>query len=537
VTINVTVGARPTVGVSPTSDSSVDVTTPPDHTVDVSPVSSAPVTVAPTSAQSINVSPGIPGGVGVFFPANLPFFNVWDYGAVGDGTTDDTAAIQAALNAAYAAQGGVVVAPASVYKITDEVAVPKSVDLIGMASGSVSDAPTGTVFLCAHADAQIRFGDIGDRNPGRNSGGFLIDGDDIATNPLYIGYASRRTFSQIRVTAASGDGIVIAGAQNSEFYEIFSGNCGGHGFLLDHGAGGNSFFGCSTNRAGGNGGAGVTFQRTNVGTPTGAYSSPANNQFYGCVIERPAAAADAVVWHKDGRRNRFTDCVIAGGEQTVELTGPMVLVEDGSQPATLVLVNPQITGPHLTASGDPSDEWANSAATAIGIETSSIGRGVQIVGAAEFRNLASAFKLSHTAAEIDLDYFRTVNVTNFLDATSSGSANALIRHRMRGPIHQTRAATSDPVLLAQVSGESGNRLQLLVEGLRLGTSGGTIDVAFERAGVNRARIIGAVELPNRSSTPSAQTGAGVLYTATSGSDQHLFVRFANGTIKSLADDT
>ena len=44
--------------------------------------------------------------------------NVRDYGAKGDGTTDDTAAIQAAINAAVAANGGQVFFPTGIYLVT-----------------------------------------------------------------------------------------------------------------------------------------------------------------------------------------------------------------------------------------------------------------------------------------------------------------------------------------------------------------------------------------------------------------------------------
>lgn len=47
-------------------------------------------------------------------------FNVRDYGATGDSTTDDTAAIQAAADAAYAAQG-ILYFPAAIYKLTASI--------------------------------------------------------------------------------------------------------------------------------------------------------------------------------------------------------------------------------------------------------------------------------------------------------------------------------------------------------------------------------------------------------------------------------
>ncbi len=46
-----------------------------------------------------------------------------DYGAVGDGITDDTSAIQAALDAARTAGGGVIDFPFATYLITDELTI------------------------------------------------------------------------------------------------------------------------------------------------------------------------------------------------------------------------------------------------------------------------------------------------------------------------------------------------------------------------------------------------------------------------------
>lgn len=53
------------------------------------------------------------------------------YGAIGDGTHDDTAAIQAALNAANAAGGGVVYLPAGQYKISSALTMYNRITLRG----------------------------------------------------------------------------------------------------------------------------------------------------------------------------------------------------------------------------------------------------------------------------------------------------------------------------------------------------------------------------------------------------------------------
>lgn len=59
-------------------------------------------------------------------------WNVRDFGALGDGETDDTAAFQAALDAAAAAGGGIVRAPTGNYMIATHIAIPDNVTLEGV---------------------------------------------------------------------------------------------------------------------------------------------------------------------------------------------------------------------------------------------------------------------------------------------------------------------------------------------------------------------------------------------------------------------
>jgi hypothetical protein len=64
---------------------------------------------------------------------NLPYFDVRHYGAVGDGVTDDTAAVVLAF-AAAAVAGGIVLFPVGTY-LTDAVVVPSNVRVCGVGPG------------------------------------------------------------------------------------------------------------------------------------------------------------------------------------------------------------------------------------------------------------------------------------------------------------------------------------------------------------------------------------------------------------------
>lgn len=64
-------------------------------------------------------------------------FNVKDYGAVGNGTTNDLTAIQNAINAASTAGGGTVFFPAATYSVNNRIVPKSNVTLLGVQSASI----------------------------------------------------------------------------------------------------------------------------------------------------------------------------------------------------------------------------------------------------------------------------------------------------------------------------------------------------------------------------------------------------------------
>lgn len=67
------------------------------------------------------------------------WINVKDYGAVGDGSTDDTTAVQTAITV-----GGTIVFPVGCYKITSTLTITKGARLLGLGSGPGGVLTTGS---------------------------------------------------------------------------------------------------------------------------------------------------------------------------------------------------------------------------------------------------------------------------------------------------------------------------------------------------------------------------------------------------------
>jgi hypothetical protein len=109
-----------------------------------------PASVPPSSASFSQSAAPVPLAGPAFNVRGAPF------SATGDGRTDDTRAIQAALDAALEAGGGVVQVPAGVYLVKTHLVVPAGVALagVGRAPGLYSDKDPGSTLLAVEGAGQ-----------------------------------------------------------------------------------------------------------------------------------------------------------------------------------------------------------------------------------------------------------------------------------------------------------------------------------------------------------------------------------------------
>lgn len=137
--------------------------------------------------------------------------SVKDFGAVGDGTTDDTAAIQAAVNSLSAAgKGGTVFLPAGAYKITSNILItwPNSTD---------QNAPGRITLKGAGADLSYIY-DYRNNTAAATGGAITIDfsaGVDNRFLTMYLGEFSiikkinATTYSSGTYSIGTGNGLYL----------------------------------------------------------------------------------------------------------------------------------------------------------------------------------------------------------------------------------------------------------------------------------------------------------------------------------------
>lgn len=177
-------------------------------------------------------------------PWESPEFEPEDYGAVGDGTTDDGDAIRDALAAAAAAGGGIVRCPGN-YAWTGDLVIADGVWLEGLAS---NENPGDTAPFGLHAldlTSRIR---VGDWTTAQRPGGLTrlrIDGHGTGHPDGLVrvqGVGSQ--IEEVFIQRADGHNIVFDAAQNITARGLFSTLAGDAALALTNGAGGLNFVGC-----------------------------------------------------------------------------------------------------------------------------------------------------------------------------------------------------------------------------------------------------------------------------------------------------
>lgn len=99
-------------------------------------------TVVTALNQVVQVNSSVPGSYDSVGRLGLGWYNVKEYGATGDGTTNDSAAIQAAITAAIAGKGGTVWFPAGIYRCSSGFTIPGGILLQGAGSPAASSGTT-----------------------------------------------------------------------------------------------------------------------------------------------------------------------------------------------------------------------------------------------------------------------------------------------------------------------------------------------------------------------------------------------------------
>lgn len=106
----------------------------------------------------VNIDYKVSAGALRHFMTNV--FNVMDYGAVGDGVTNDTAAIQAAINAAHVAGSGTVDVPEYTFLLTASLILYNFVFLRGRSEKSILKASQTTGWATHSARAMVELNGV-----------------------------------------------------------------------------------------------------------------------------------------------------------------------------------------------------------------------------------------------------------------------------------------------------------------------------------------------------------------------------------------
>lgn len=184
--------------------------------------------------------------------------SVKDFGAVGDGVTIDTTAIQAAINRVIALGGGTVYLPPGTYKIDQALTMTSATGMnivgAGMGASSIlSTHATANVFTVTSC-ASTAFQGFNVKNSGSSTGaGFALSASNrtrfvdvgvdglVSTNGTYrygvtLANLTQTTFQDCRITTVNGDaasrGVLLTAASQTLFLGGFYNGHSGYNWEL-----------------------------------------------------------------------------------------------------------------------------------------------------------------------------------------------------------------------------------------------------------------------------------------------------------------
>lgn len=207
------------------------------------------------TGQNVNSTPAGTGATTrtITSRINDAWFNVKDFGAVGNGSTNDTTAVQAALTAA-AATGGTVFVPAGTYQVAG-LTIASNVRLLGTGQGSILRAVAGmgtTTALISNA-TQGSF-----TNSNITIEAIAFDGNGVSLGGAQSRFTELVSFS--RVTGLKVRGVTVT---NTSYIGMACGGC------IDVEITNSSFYTCGFDGATSNGGPALWIATTGGDTPTG----------------------------------------------------------------------------------------------------------------------------------------------------------------------------------------------------------------------------------------------------------------------------
>lgn len=175
---------------------------------------------------------GPQGATGAGGSVNPVYFNVKDYGAIGDGSTDDTSSIQDAIDAAVATSNtsAAVYFPAGKYKTTSALNANGTGNTGGNGVYLIGDGIEASKIRKLHTGVGVTWNGSGgpDDTPSKYGGlrNITIDCNDNAGIVVQTNSAQQMLFESCKIQSAADKAFDLNTTQDSWFVNVMINNCG-----------------------------------------------------------------------------------------------------------------------------------------------------------------------------------------------------------------------------------------------------------------------------------------------------------------------